>query len=258
MSNSANHTPQDDDAPTTPTVPRALIHKKILDRAEAQPDASLAELAAFVNGASEDLVEKVLTEYGDPANNQPTTDDVGSNSQMSQHTSTPESQAEPVDDHDLVPDHQSPPIADLLSEKQLEALQALANHPEATQRELAEHLEVSTATVNKRLNSIDGFEWENRQEYAKTTFENGDTPQAAQNSSGVSTEDVAARVETLATQVESVEQQLNDRSPTPHAICANPDLVHKILHACLNSERITEDEELEIISAILNPSGRPK
>lgn len=49
------------------SVPRAVIHKRILDAAESDPDASMDELAAEVPGASTTLVEKVLEEYGDPA-----------------------------------------------------------------------------------------------------------------------------------------------------------------------------------------------
>jgi DNA-binding CsgD family transcriptional regulator len=47
--------------------PRAMIHKKILDIAQSNPDASLESIAADVSGASAVFVERVLEEYGDPA-----------------------------------------------------------------------------------------------------------------------------------------------------------------------------------------------
>ncbi|APW98907.1 hypothetical protein CHINAEXTREME_14485 [Halobiforma lacisalsi AJ5] len=48
------------------TVPRAVLHKKILDVAESRPDASMAEIANDVSGATTSIVEQVLEEYGDP------------------------------------------------------------------------------------------------------------------------------------------------------------------------------------------------
>ncbi|WP_157224647.1 MarR family transcriptional regulator [Natronococcus occultus] len=48
-------------------VPRAVIHKKILDAAESRPDASIEAIAEDVNGATTQMVERVLEEYGDPA-----------------------------------------------------------------------------------------------------------------------------------------------------------------------------------------------
>lgn len=47
-------------------VPKAMIHKKILDAARDDPDAAIETLADEVRGASSDLVERVLAEYGDP------------------------------------------------------------------------------------------------------------------------------------------------------------------------------------------------
>ncbi|MFB6233651.1 MAG: winged helix-turn-helix domain-containing protein, partial [Haloarculaceae archaeon] len=47
--------------------PRAVIHRRILDVAESRPDASLEAIGDEVAGATTDLVEQVLDEYGDPA-----------------------------------------------------------------------------------------------------------------------------------------------------------------------------------------------
>lgn len=49
------------------TVPKAVVHKKILDAAAENPAASVEELTDEVAGASMALVERVLDEYGDPA-----------------------------------------------------------------------------------------------------------------------------------------------------------------------------------------------
>ena len=53
--------------PDPPNTPRAVVHKQVLDAAKRQPDASLEALADEVSGASVELVEKTLAEYGDPA-----------------------------------------------------------------------------------------------------------------------------------------------------------------------------------------------
>ncbi|ADD03687.1 HTH domain protein [Natrialba magadii ATCC 43099] len=47
-------------------MPRAILHKKVLDVAVSRPDASLEELADEVSGATVSIVEQVLEEYGDP------------------------------------------------------------------------------------------------------------------------------------------------------------------------------------------------
>ena len=46
----------------TANPPRAILHKRIHDVAESNPDASMAEIADQVGGASVDMVETVLEE----------------------------------------------------------------------------------------------------------------------------------------------------------------------------------------------------
>lgn len=52
---------------STVTLPKSMRHKRILDVAADNPDASVAELAEKVPSATTVLVENVLEEYGDPA-----------------------------------------------------------------------------------------------------------------------------------------------------------------------------------------------
>jgi hypothetical protein len=52
---------------TDPSIPRAHIHREILDAAADAPDASLDAIADEVPSATADLVDRVLAEYGDPA-----------------------------------------------------------------------------------------------------------------------------------------------------------------------------------------------
>ncbi|TYT62135.1 winged helix-turn-helix transcriptional regulator [Natrialba swarupiae] len=54
--------------------PRAVVHKQILDTAKARPNASMKEIADDVSAATTSIVERVLEEYGDPAETEDETD----------------------------------------------------------------------------------------------------------------------------------------------------------------------------------------
>lgn len=143
-----------------------MIHKKILDAAESDPSASVQRLAAAVNGASADLVERVLEEYGDPAESEGTTGgskhDADEEQPHMEHAQTNEN-ADGVDAQG-VHEPSDPPT---LTVKQREALRAIRASPEATQGELAEQFGVTQSTVNNRLNSIEGFDWKRRRAFAE-------------------------------------------------------------------------------------------
>ena len=88
MSNTTRHGDRVQDNPT----PRAMVHKKILDAAERDPDTSIEGLADQIGGATVQLVERVLDEYGDPAiredqGNAGTTDHTGTGSQNDDNSS---------------------------------------------------------------------------------------------------------------------------------------------------------------------------
>ncbi|MDS0299688.1 winged helix-turn-helix transcriptional regulator [Halogeometricum sp. S1BR25-6] len=151
------------------SVPRAMIHKKILDAAESQPSASVEQVAAAVNGASADLVERVFEEYGDPAESEGTTGG-------SDHDATEEraqmDRAETNGDASEV-DRQGadePNDPPTLTMKQREALRAIRVSPEATQSELAEQFGVTQSTINNRLNTIEGFDWKRRRAFAEAAL----------------------------------------------------------------------------------------
>ena len=58
-----------------------------------------------------------------------------------------------------------------LTEKQLETMQVIATRPDATQVELGEILGVKSATINQRINAVDGFQWSRRHEFVDELFE---------------------------------------------------------------------------------------
>lgn len=129
-------------------TPRAMIHQRIMDVAAEQPDASLGEIADAVPGATLGMVERVLDEYGDPA-------DTGEN----ESADTAHDSGEHV------------PTLDALTEKQGETLYAIQSSPDATQRELAAELDVSAATISQRVNGIAGFEWSQREAFANDVLD---------------------------------------------------------------------------------------
>lgn len=271
--------------------PRAVIHKRILDVARAHPNASIQKITEEVSGATFDLVERVLTEYGDP------TDDY----------------QEPMTDHQ-----------DDLTDRQREILLTIERNPDATQRELASRLDITAPTVSRHLNKIDGWDWERRLEFAETVSGNGDEPpdseteQSATESTGSPDDDSpesasavgeestsAAPEESAPTAPEESASAVDERSEStvgeepPETACAvtsptedqsdavrastdgsgvsrstldgidqrithleqrigesdalieDPELVHKIVHVCMDSERISEEEELRIIETFL-------
>ena len=135
-------------------LPRSVRHKRVLDIAAEQPDASMEEIAEEVPSATADLVERVLDDYGDPA------EDV-------------------VDDLDDGSDGPSDPIVELpdpseLTSTQRETIRQIREHPEETQADIAARLGVTAPTVCNRLNSIEGFDWSKRRAIAASILDPGD------------------------------------------------------------------------------------
>lgn len=156
---------------TATAGPRAVIHKKILEAAEARPDASFDELADAVSGASADLVERVIDEYGDPA------EDVGQG-EADDHQNGP---AEPSPDTDetmsTTDGHttdDADPDLEQLTDRQERVLRAVRDRPNATQEEIATQFDVSAATISQRVNAIDGFDWSRRREFVESLFGDDD------------------------------------------------------------------------------------
>jgi hypothetical protein len=233
-----------------------MRHKQILDVAAERPDASSAEIATDVPSATPDLVERVLDEYGDPA-------------------------------EDEVPADTEYPAPDELTDKQVETLRAIAGEPTASQRDLAETLSISAATVSTRVNTIDGFDWAERETFVEAVLGTASleatiasTAEASPNAGGEETDapstndattdrleneriraettaDLAATVEQLDERLARVEKRLDDLAEpadgeaNPDAPLADSALVHKVVHACMDADTISEDEELRILQALL-------
>jgi hypothetical protein len=143
--------------------PSALIHRRILDVADEEPRATIEDIADRVSGASPTYVERVLDEYGDPA------DDSGSD----EEPDTPTAETAEAGDGDAGESSDrgtADPDLSELSDKQYETLVAVADRPDATQAEIAERLGVGRAAVAKRLNDIPGFDWASRESFVRETL----------------------------------------------------------------------------------------
>jgi len=260
------------------SLPRSMRQRQILDVAETNPGRSVAELAELVPTATPELVERVLDEHGDPA-----VDDEQANTEehMSSPDETPthDSVPEPVDTVDEQTGHPEetdsdagspgaaearPDLADLPG-KQRAVLEAVASNPEATQQEIGRDLDVSGATVSNRLNSIAGFEWTERSSFVEDLFDEGseeptgggaETDAGEQpDPDGAETDPTAAdadgRLQQLQARVAALERAREESSSGGESALDDPELLHKVVHACMESDAVSESEELRILRALL-------
>jgi hypothetical protein len=357
-----------------------MRQKRILSVAAENPDASLAQIADEIATVTPDVVESVLESYGDPAESaaggtqggQTATSDGGSPNPETEPIAIDEAggdapasaTAEPAGDAvseesgDAVIETgkkesssnsvESPPSLESLTPKQRETLVAIRDHPDATQRELAELLDVSAPTVSNRVNAVPGFEWDRRRRFVDHILEpesgsgagsgsgsesgDGVTPEPTHaaapeteaksendgnqeedrnsenetadaaavdtseahepSESNVSADDAApdATDETTEDQSDSEANTSGSESDTPEVRVQahqledmierlnrlseqleeregesedhdeggagenrldDPELAHKVIHACVVSEEISEEEELEIIKQLV-------
>lgn len=154
--------------------PRAVVHKRILSVAESRPGASMEEIADDVTGATTSLVEQVLSEYGDPAGDDPASGTDTAAAADTDSGSTTDAN-ETSDDEAMSGDSTEFDGLTEVTEKQRETLREIRERPDATQAELAERLGVTSATISQRVNGIDGFDWSDRQAFVELFFEKVET-----------------------------------------------------------------------------------
>lgn len=279
------------------SFPKSMRQKRILDAAAENPGASIDELASMVPSATTDLVERVFEEHGDPAAGddtqespgEPTTEstaqgDSGGNKIVTngeadvvdreQHSSDSAGGSD-TDSEAETTDYPSP---EDLSPKQREVLRVIAAEPEATQAEIGDRLGVTQTTVNSRVNSIDGFEWSERESFVEAIFDgtpesaggvDGDAAEATETSEEADTgtakqsdtEDRGTPMETttgMETEIERLRERVTELEAADErqigddgSAFEDPELVHRIVHACMASENISESEELRILKAVL-------
>ena len=302
-------------------VPRAVVHKKILDSAEANPNGSITELAETVIGASPDLVERVLDEYGDPATEQERSDEIAHET----NADSAESATEPMGDDativttkvaqtevpdteptspdttdadteaaqtevpatELTDDDATTEVAQMevsdteptdkdttdanaevarneepdkeeITEDQRAILRRIQEHPTKTQREIASGFEVSTSTINKRLNSIPGFDWGRRTELAAAMLDNNHSSQDEQIPDHATLSELTEQVQTLTEQVEALQNDRDSECDSDQSPFGDPDLACKIARECIRSEDITAEEEHQILKGLITSISSPQ
>jgi len=208
-----------------------MRHKQILEVAAENPDASMEAVASRVPSATTQLVEQVLDEHGDPAQ--------GKDGDQSE-SSDP-----------ITPSVPSYPDPEELSEKELETIRAIREHPEDSQRDLAEKLNVTSATVSNRVNSIEGFDWSERQTFAETVLGSRYTVESNGTSRRDECAELCESIELLAERVARIEQEIEDLDSRdrPQELLDDLALMHKVAHMCMKSDDITEDEEYQLLEA---------
>lgn len=274
------------------SFPQSMRHKRILDAAEENPGASVDELASTIPSATPELIERVLDEYGDPAaegesanqdSNPETataaadtatgTEHANSETAADETTDDVSTDSEAATDDETTPD-ETPSLDDLL-EKQRELIEVVAARPQAAQKELAAHFDVTRATISRWASEIEGFEWRDRESYVESVFDDPPTDDASSDHStadaattesnradadepeqtdGEASSDVSlleAEVESLRERVTDIERSSSEEEPADWSVFEDPELVHKIVHACLESGAISDEEELAILRELL-------
>jgi DNA-binding CsgD family transcriptional regulator/tetrahydromethanopterin S-methyltransferase subunit G len=102
----------------------------------------------------------------------------------------------------------------------------------AEQRQAAQDDQLETSRLAKRLDEI------------------GQQVQSIQEPS-IDTE-LTERLDQLAAQIESVEQRLDGKATSTAGTLNDPELAHKVVHACFESDKITEDEELQLLQTMID------
>ncbi|MFB6297364.1 MAG: winged helix-turn-helix transcriptional regulator [Salinirussus sp.] len=254
--------------------PRAIVHKQILEAAASRPDATLDEIAEEVGSATPDLVDRVLEEFGDPADEATGDDSETANSPDGGHAdgrTEPQSENPTERDTETMSENgQSAPATDdtekqddgddesasasskpdtlaEMTDRQRETLRAVHDDPGASQGAIADRLGVSRATVSRRLGEVPGFEWDDRAGFVADLFEEepaGD---------GATDEEVATRLGALERQVAALQADVDAAGDDGSEAGAPlpPGLAHKVVHACLESDRVSEDEELRLLEHLL-------
>lgn len=226
---------------TESTNPRSIRHKRILDAASERPDASFEAIASGIPSVSPELVERVLDEFGDLSSDE---DDACTG----------------PDERDAAP---TVPDVDLA----LDALADTAGHPEP-QHELLR-------TIADRTNvSLEDPPVVQR-ESARRTSDGADSIEAPdeRNQEALVARLLEREEEQAMDGQQSMEDDPGDRPTvdgapgrytaqgdregarrvrgTPASAFDDPELLHKVVRACIESESIDESDELEILRVLI-------
>lgn len=90
-------------------------------------------------------------------------------------------------------------------------------------------------------------------ESASQTADQNATTDSAATGSENDLEDISHQLEDVAQRLATMEQEIQGPDETDEAsLLSDTDLVHKVVYACMNSDRITEEEELQILDTLMS------
>lgn len=228
-------------------VPRAIIHKNILDEAEKRPDAAVEDIADNVSGASVKLAKKVLEEYGDPAS-----DEGAAYSTNSPETTDSDAGVDRITERD----HGGSALDSIdylhLSEREKQLLQTIYEYPDATKAELADRLGCSREEVLQIVDSISNFEWDRRREIVRRLFSDQHTSGDERGDVDSAIRELAAKVDELESQISELDRKIAGDAPGREESLSDSEFMHRIIQACMASEHISEEEELEVIKQFVD------
>lgn len=218
---------------------RSIRHQEILEIAAEKPERSMEDIAAEVPSATTSLVERVLDEYGDPATD------------SHEPKVSAKTEEEPVEDQN----YDGPDEDEHLTDAELEVLRAIHSKPAASQRTLAESLDLSAATISKRAKAIDGLEWDHRESFVREFFDaNPNLLEEDDIDEGNLSVMRRTDIDGLRAEIDLLNERI-DSLATEHESSGcfeDPELAHKVIHACMQSEEFSSDEELAVIRSVAN------
>jgi len=109
---------------------------------------------------------------------------------------------------------------------------------------------MSRATVSKRVNDIPGFKWKSRRDFVEALFD-GRAGTKTNDSFERDASVEAYSVEELADRVAAIETQLDEQTTSSGSARLEPESLHKVIHACMDAEYVSRDEELQAICKLL-------
>lgn len=232
------------------STPRAVIHKKILDVAESDPSASMEEIANEIGGASTDLVERVLEQYGDPAGDEQDSQDMDQQDRQNWWGKSVSTRVASEPDMHMDENGRNDVDHTELTEKQLKTLRLIEEKPEASQSDIAEEFDVTRATISRWVNDIPGFGWTRRQEIASEILNGSEIRETAEQEAPEPSEELSA----LRQQLDTLEHRIDRMEATSETDTPgiDPELAHKVVHASMKSDLITEQEELRLLQELMS------
>lgn len=278
------------DSPTL--NPKSVRHKQILEAAAAQPEASYEELADSIPSATGDLVENVLEKYGDPADendddtlpHEPLSDAITPSSvptleDLSEieletlqliHDQPDATQQELADELDLTPAAICSRVKDIpgFDWAHREDFTTLLFEPASPKAEgpqpdldtdTSDTSSLSTDTPTSEPTDTDeesvatSMEPDSTRLHREAAQQNQPMPTPSPTDTDPTASGESASIDELAARIDSIETQLEtiDSTETQSPL-SDPELAHKVIHACLESDAISTEEELALLRALLD------